>query len=71
MKKKNTKIPFLEVENHNIARLHAYARQYVPRGVRAGESGKGAVNGVGGGSYSGGGSSGRSCPCVCIYIHFC
>ena len=54
-----------EVENNNIARRNAYLRQYVSRGVRVGETGTRA------GSYSGGGSSGRSWPCVCISIHFC
>ena len=38
-----------EVENNNIARLNAYAKQYVPRRT-----------GAAGGSSSGGGSSGRS-----------
>ena len=38
-----------EVESNNIARLNAYAKQYVPR-----------RNGAAGGSYGGGGSSGRS-----------
>ena len=38
-----------EVENNNIARLHAYAKQYVSR-----------RNGAAGESFSGGGSSGRS-----------
>jgi hypothetical protein len=38
----------------------------VSRGVRAGEAGTGAGNVVVGGSYSGGGSSGRS-SLVCVY----
>ena len=38
-----------EVESNNIARLNAYAKQYVPR-----------RNDATGGSYGGGGSSGRS-----------
>ena len=38
-----------EVENNNIARLNEYAKQYVSR-----------RNGVVGGSYGAGGSSGRS-----------
>ena len=38
-----------EVENNNTARLNAHAKQYVPR-----------RNGAAGGSYGGGGSSGRS-----------
>jgi hypothetical protein len=38
-----------EVENNAIARLNAYAKQYVPRRT-----------GAAGGSSSGGGSSGRS-----------
>ena len=36
----------MEVENNNIAILNAYSRQYVSRGVRAGDA-----NGVAGGSY--------------------
>jgi galactokinase/mevalonate kinase-like predicted kinase len=38
-----------EVENNAIARLNAYAKQYVPR-----------QTGAAGGSSAGGGSSGRS-----------
>jgi hypothetical protein len=38
-----------EVENNNIARVNAYARQYVPR-----------RNVAAGGSNAGGGTSGRS-----------
>jgi hypothetical protein len=43
-------------------RLNAYAKQYVPR-----------RNGAAGGSYGGGGSSGRSwiLTYVCIYIRLC
>ena len=40
-----------EVENNAIARLDAYAKQYVPQSRRTG---------VAGGSSAGGGSSGRS-----------
>ena len=38
-----------EVENNTIARVNAYAKQYVPR-----------RNGGAGGSYGGGGGAGRS-----------
>ena len=40
-----------EVESNSIARLNAYARQYVPRSVRGGEPGTRAGNGGAGGSY--------------------
>ena len=39
----------------------------VARGLRVGETGTRADDGGVGGSYSGGGSSGRSWPSVCIY----
>jgi hypothetical protein len=40
-----------EVKNNSIARINAYARQYVPRSVRGGESEARAGNGGVGGSY--------------------
>ncbi len=49
-----------EVEYNSIARINAYARQYVSRSVRGGESTTRAGNGGAGGSYGGGGSSGRA-----------
>jgi hypothetical protein len=49
-----------EVENNNIGRLNAYSRQYVPRGRGVGKAGTRAADGGARGSYSGGGSTGRS-----------
>ena len=40
-----------EVENNSIARLNAYARQYVSRSVRGGEPVTRAGNGGAAGSY--------------------
>ena len=40
-----------EVENNSIARINMYARQYVSRSVRGGESGTRAGNDGVGGSY--------------------
>ena len=40
-----------EVENNSISRLNTYARQYVTRSVRGGESTTRAGNGGPGGSY--------------------
>ena len=54
-----------EVDNNNIGRLDAYSRENVSRGLRAGDAGTrsadgGAPDGRAEGSYSGGGSPGRS-----------
>jgi hypothetical protein len=48
-----------ELENNTIARVNAYARQYVPR-----------RNVAAGGSNVGGGSSGLFESCRCVFIHF-
>ena len=54
-----------EVENNSTGRLDAYSRENVSRGLRAGDAGTrsadgGAPDGRAEGSYSGGGSPGRS-----------
>ena len=40
--------------------MNPFSRQYVSRGLRVGEAGARAADGVTGGSYSGGGSAGQS-----------